>query len=178
MTTPTILGISGSLRKASHNTKLLHEALRLFGPANTVIGDLDLPLYNGDLEDAVGLPPAVETLVGQIRAADAVIIATPEYNKMIPGVLKNALDWISRAKPQPLIGKPVAITSAAGRSGGEVAQFTLRHALASFNANLLQGSAMVIAGADKAFDPEHRLISEAQTKSLTNLMGRLRDQLQ
>jgi len=178
MTTMTILGISGSLRKASHNTKLLHEALALFGPANVVIADLNLPLYNGDLEAAVGLPPEVETLVAQIRAADAIVIATPEYNKMIPGVLKNALDWVSRAKPQPLAGKPVAITSTAGRSGGEVAQFTLRHALASFNANLLQGSAMVVPGADKAFDDQHRLISESQRKSLATLMARLRDQLE
>ncbi len=175
MTKINLLGISGSLRKASHNTKLLHEAIRRFGPADATIASLDLPLYNGDLEDEVGLPPAVAQLVEQIRASDALILATPEYNKMIPGVLKNALDWISRAKPQPLVGKPLAIISTAGRSGGEVAQFTLRHALATFNANVLQGSAMVVPGLDAAFDSQGRLVSEAQQRSLDRLMARLRE---
>lgn len=168
-----ILGISGSLRKGSRNSALLHEAIRLFGPCDADFADLRLPLYDGDLEDSIGLPAEVQTLTRQIRAADGVVIATPEYNKMIPGVLKNALDWISRDNPQPLIGKPIAIISTAGRSGGEVAQFTLRHALASFNTNLLQGPAFVVPSAAKAFDENDRLISESQIKGLTTLMGRL-----
>lgn len=169
-----LLAISGSLRKASWNTALLREAIRLTGDVDASFADLNLPLYNGDLEDAHGLPPEVQTLSAQILAADAIVISTPEYNRMIPGVLKNALDWISRDTPQPLAGKPVALISTGGRTGGEVAQFTLRQALTTFNANLLQGSAMVVPGLEKAFDTRRRLVSEAQQKSLTRLMTRLR----
>ena len=173
-----LLAISGSLRKSSRNTALLHEAIRLLGECDATFADLRLPLYDGDLEDEVGLPEEVVRLNDQIRAADAIVIATPEYNKMIPGVLKNALDWISRDKPQPLIGKPIALVSTAGRSGGEVSQFTMRHALASFNTNLLQGSAFVVPASAKAFDEQDRLISEAQVKSLTTLMERLRAEVE
>ncbi|MCB1366323.1 MAG: NAD(P)H-dependent oxidoreductase [Rhodobacteraceae bacterium] len=175
---PRLLAISGSLRKASRNTALLHEAIRLFGDCTVDIADLRLPLYDGDVEDAHGLPDKVRTLNAQIRAADAIVIATPEYNKMIPGVLKNALDWISRDKPQPLIGKPVAIVSAAGRSGGEVAQFTLRHALASFNTNLLQGAAFVVPDAAAAFGEDGRLLAESQQSGLHRLMARLRAEIE
>ncbi len=174
MSSLRILGISGSLRAASRNTALLREAVHLFGECDAGFADLRLPLYDGDLEDSTGLPGAVRRLNDQIRESDAIIIATPEYNKMIPGVLKNALDWISRDTPQPLVGKPVAILSTAGRSGGEVAQFTLRHALASFNTAILQGSAFVVPNGRKAFDARNRLISEKQRESLTKLMARLR----
>ena len=170
---PRLLAISGSLRKASRNTALLHEAIRLFGDCTVDIADLRLPLYDGDVEDAHGLPDKVRTLNAQIRAADAIVIATPEYNKMIPGVLKNALDWISRDKPQPL-----AIVSAAGRSGGEVAQFTLRHALASFNTNLLQGAAFVVPDAAAAFGEDGRLLAESQQSGLHRLMARLRAEIE
>jgi len=169
-----LLLISGALRKASRNTALLREAVRLFGPADTAWANLHLPLYDGDLEDKVGLPDPVGTLCDQIRWADGVVIATPEYNKMIPGVLKNALDWISRDKPQPLAGKPIALVSVAGRSGGEVSQFTARHALTTFNTGLLQGSAFVVPFGGKAFDEDDRLIAEAQIAGLTKLMERLR----
>lgn len=176
-TTPKLLAISGSLRKASFNTKLVKEALRLFGPCTAEFGDLHLPLYDGDIEAAIGLPPEVQALNAQIRAADGIIIATPEYNKMLPGVLKNALDWISRDHPQPLAGKPVAILSAAGRSGGEVSQFTLRHALATFESAILQGSAVVIVSAANAFDENDRLKSESEQQSITRLMERLREMI-
>lgn len=170
-----LLAISGSLRKASWNTILLHEAVRLLGKCDTEHANLRLPLYDGDLEDRSGLPDEVKTLTAQIRAVDAIVISTPEYNKMIPGVLKNALDWISRDKPNPMIGKPVAILSAAsGRTGGETSAFTLRHALVSFNCTLLQGAAFSVPAPEKAFDETGQLTSEAAQKSLTGLMGRLR----
>ncbi len=169
-----LLAISGSLRKQSRNTALLNEAIRLLGDCSASFADLNLPLFNEELEEN-GLPDSVLTLTGQIRAADAVIFATPEYNKMIPGVLKNALDWISRDKPQPLMGKPVALVSAAGRSGGEASQFTMRHALVSFNTNLLQGAGLAVPNGGGAFDESEQLISEAQQKSLTTLMARLRN---
>ena len=116
-----LLGISGSLRADSVNTKLIKEAARLFGPSGFTEADLNIPLYNGDDEDRDGLPASVLALVAQIEAADGIIISTPEYNAAIPGVLKNALDWVSRHKPSPWAGKPVAVMSAAaGRAGGGV----------------------------------------------------------
>jgi len=95
MADPKLLGISGSLRKASTNTMLVREAARLFGPADFTMADIRMPLYDGDLEEASGIPAEAMTLHGQIRDADAIIISTPEYNKNLPGVLKNALDWVS-----------------------------------------------------------------------------------
>lgn len=170
-----LLGISGALRKESRNTALLNEAARIFAPNEFVFADLRLPLYDGDLEDAEGVPEAVKTLHAQIKAADAVVISTPEYNKNLPGVLKNALDWLSRERPQPWTGKPVAIMSAAsGRAGGERSQFSLRHCMTPFNPRILQGPEIMIAAADKAFDEDGRLINEFSIKSLTKLMDALR----
>lgn len=173
-----LLGISGSLRKGSRNTALLYEAARLFAPDEFTLGDIRLPLYDGDLEDADGIPEAVQTLHAQIVAADAVIISTPEYNSNISGVLKNALDWLSRAKPHPWTGKPVAILSAAaGRSGGARTQFSLRNCMTPFNPRILQGPEIMIAGAGKAFDADGRLLNEFSIKSLTTLMGALRAEI-
>ncbi len=176
MTRPRILGISGSLRAQSRNTALLREAIGLFGECDVEFADLRLPLYDGDLEDRIGLPDQVKTLIAGIRAADGIIISTPEYNKMLPGVLKNALDWISRDTPPPFTDKPVAIISAsAGRTGGEVAQFTLRHAIAPFSAHVLQGPAVVVPDSDNAFDNDGHLRDPSQTKALAALMARLRE---
>ena len=90
-----LLGISGSLRRDSVNTKLLRHAATHFG-CDLVLGDLNLPLYDNDLEIESGIPDAVQALADQIKAADAVILSTPEYNQSMSGVLKNALDWVSR----------------------------------------------------------------------------------
>jgi chromate reductase len=117
-----LLGLSGALRAASTNTQLVKAAATSFGESEFTLADLNLPLYNGDVE-AAGIPASAMTLAEQIRDADAVIISTPEYNKMISGVLKNALDWVSRSGLSPWTDKPVAIMSAAaGRSGGERTQ--------------------------------------------------------
>jgi len=135
-----LLGISGSLRKDSFNRMLLREAARLGSAASFTEADLRLPLYDGDLEEAEGIPAPVQALADQIKAADAVVISSPEYNKGISGVLKNALDWVSRTEGAPWAGKPVAILSAtAGRAGGERAQFNLRHAMMPFRPRILQG---------------------------------------
>ena len=99
-----LLGISGSLRAASTNTKLVKAAATAFDPAELTLADLRMPLYDGDLEEASGVPEEAKTLADQIAAADAVIISTPEYNKLLPGVLKNALDWVSRTKGGPWTG--------------------------------------------------------------------------
>jgi len=170
----TLLGLCGSLRAASQNRKLIQEAARLHGGAFT-LGDLRLPLYDGDLEEAKGIPEAVTRLARQIAEADAVIVTTPEYNKLLSGVLKNALDWISRTPAKPWAGKPVAIMSAtAGRAGGERAQWSLRLALLPFRPEIVPGPEMLLGQAQTAFDPDGRLTSERSLKTLTELMEALK----
>lgn len=178
MITPTLLGMSGSLRSASFNRLLLGEAARLFGDAHFTEADLRLPLYDGDLEDAQGIPASVQKLADQIALADAVIIATPEYNKGISGVLKNALDWVSRSKPNPWSGKPVAIMSAtAGRAGGERAQVMLRNCMVPFRPRILQGPEMLLAQTAAEFDAHGHLKTELYVKTLTELMSALRAEI-
>jgi len=174
----TLIGISGSLRAGSVNTMLLKEAARLFAPDAFTLADVRLPLYDGDLEEAEGLPASVIALKDQIAAADAVVISTPEYNSNLSGVLKNALDWTSRGGPSPFKGKPVAILSAAaGRTGGARAQFSLRHCLTPFQPNILQGPEVQIANASAAFDADGRILEERNIKTLQILMDRLAAQI-
>ena len=169
-----LLGICGSLRAASTNRLALMEARRLFGPATWAEGNLRLPLYDGDLE-AEGIPAPVQTLADQIRAADAIVIATPEYNKNLPGVLKNALDWSSRVKGAVWAGKPVAILSAAaGRAGGERSQFSLHHCLTPLRPLVLSGPEVLIANSSEAFDESGQLKDPMAVKILTDLMQALR----
>ncbi len=171
----TLAGISGALRAGSTNTKLLHEAGRLFAPARFEVGDLRLPLYDGDLETAQGIPAEVTALFEMIDRADAVVISSPEYNKAPPGVLKNALDWVSRVKGNPWAGKPVAIMSAtAGRAGGERTQFALRLMLMAFRPRLLQGPEVLVAASGDQFEDDGRLVNEVNLKALTELMAVLR----
>jgi chromate reductase len=178
MTTPTLLGLCGALRKESYNRKLMLEAAAAFGEAHFIIGDLNLPLYNGDDETAYGIPDAVQQLAAQIAEADAVIIATPEYNKGPSGVMKNALDWVSRVKGAPWKHKPVAIMSAAdGRAGGERAQLALRSFLTPFNPRLLLGPEIAVAGSANEFDADGRLTGERYRNNLAVLMGDLRAQI-
>ena len=172
--TVKLLGLSGSLRAASTNTTLVKAAAATFGECEFTLADLRLPLYDGDLEEA-GMPESVMTLAKQIQDADAVIISTPEYNKMISGVLKNALDWVSRTGLSPWEGKPVAIMSAAaGRSGGERTQYSLRWAMTPFNAQLLQAPEVLIASSFKAFDEAGQLVDERSQAGLEKLMTALR----
>lgn len=175
MPDPILLGICGALRAASTNRLLLTQAMPAFGPAQATLADLRLPLYDGDLEDAHGIPASVLTLADQIAAAHAIIIATPEYNKALPGVLKNALDWISRTKGSPLRDKPVAIISAAaGRAGGERSQFSLRLCLVPFRATVLPGPEVMVADSGNAFDADGRLKDARTQQILTALMQDLR----
>ena len=171
----TLLGIPGALRAASINRLLLAEARRAFGPAHYLQADLRLPLYDEDIEIADGIPPEVQRLADQIRDAHAIIIATPEYNKSLPGVLKNALDWVSRTKGGPWRDKPVAIISAAdGRAGGERSQFSLRLCLTPFRACVLPGPEVMVAQSRTAFDAEGRLTDARTIKGLAELMRLLR----
>jgi chromate reductase len=175
MSSFTILGISGSLRKASCNRKLIREAARLGEATAFTEADIDLPLYNGDVEEQSGIPAAVQTLSDQIAAADAVVISTPEYNKRISGALKNALDWVSRTEGAPWSGKPVAIMSAtAGRAGGERTQFDLRLSMMAFRPRILQGPEVLVAQCHDAFDAQDHLTAETYIEMLTDLMAALK----
>lgn len=178
MSTPTLLGISGSLRADATNRKLLREAARLFGACTYVEADLQMPLYDGDLEEAEGIPEAAVILSEQIGSAHAVIISTPEYNKGPSGALKNALDWVSRTKGSPWAGKPVAVMSAAaGRAGGERAQLILRTCMVPFRPRLLPGPEVHLASAGSQFDEAGQLTGEMYIKDLTALMENLKAEI-
>ncbi|GAA6209193.1 NAD(P)H-dependent FMN reductase [Cognatishimia sp. WU-CL00825] len=173
-----LLGISGSLRKDATNTKLVREAARLFGDADYVQADLNIPLYDGDDEVQNGLPLAVQKLVQQISEADAVLISTPEYNSGITGVLKNTLDWVSRSKLKPWDGKPVAVMSAAaGRAGGIRAQTMLRTCMTPFKARIVPAAEVAVSSSADAFDAEGRLISERYQVAVQRLMEALQTDL-
>ena len=171
----SLLGISGSLRADATNRKLVREAARLFDPTHFIEADLNFPLYDGDAEEADGVPFSVQTLADQISAADAVVISTPEYNKGPSGALKNALDWVSRTEGNPWNGKPVAVMSAAaGRAGGERAQIVLRGFMVPFRPRILQGPEVHLAASGQQFDDDGRLTSKMYINTLQELMNDLR----
>ena len=168
-----LLAISGSLRKDSLNTKLLAQAAEIGGAKEVVFADLNIPLYDGDLENSQGIPASVQTLFDQIMAADAVIIASPEYNQGISGVLKNALDWVSRVKGKPWTDKPVALMhAAAGRTGGARANYALRLVMAPFGAKMIQAPEILIASAGKEFETG-TLTNERYLDALKTVMEKL-----
>ncbi len=140
-----VIGICGSLRKDSTNLS----ALKLISTLEKrieleIINYVDVPLYNGDVESASGVPDSVKALAAKIAAADGVYIASPEYNYSITGVLKNLIDWLSRVQPHPFNQKPIAIFSATGGpSGGARSQYELRKIFVYFNANVLNKEAMI-----------------------------------
>jgi chromate reductase len=158
-----VLAISGSLRRDSHNTKLLHAAEEL-APADLEFEryeELELvPPYNED-RDLDDTPPPVASLREQISRADALLISTPEYNASVPGQLKNAVDWASR----PLLtgalrGKPVVVIGAStGMYGAVWAQAELRKVLATAGARVVDAE-IVVSRAAERFDPEGRLVDE------------------
>ena len=176
-----ILGISGSLRAQSFNTHLLKYTLGRIAHNNNVIvkiANLYLPLFNEDIENSVGIPSKVLKLAELVRSADAIVISTPEYNKNLSGVLKNALDWVSRVKPQPWSGKPIIIMSAAsGQSGGERAQNSLRLCLAPFDPILYFAPEVAVPDASNAFDaqniPKSKIIREKIERQISNLDAHL-----
>jgi chromate reductase len=173
-----ILGVSGSLRRGSFNTAALRAAQEL-APAGVAIEITDLagiPLYNDDVRMASGFPDALTALCARIAEADAVLIATPEYNYSISGVLKNAIDWISRANPQPFQDKAVAIMGASpGAIGTARAQYDLRKIFVFLDAHVLNRPEIMISGAGQRFDAEGRLTDEMTRKFIAAQIMALRD---
>ena len=131
----------GSLRQGSFNAMVARTLPRI-APAGMSIDALpsikDIPLYDADMQQEEGFPATVEAIAEQIRAADGVVIVTPEYNYSVPGGLKNAIDWLSRLPEQPLAGKPVLIqTSSMGAIGGARCQYHLRQILVFLDAMVM-----------------------------------------
>ena len=176
MTAFSILGISGSLRKASYNTAALHAAQELAPEGVTIeIADISaIPIYNDDVR-AAGIPASVLARGADIARADAVLIATPEYNFSIPGVLKNAIDWISRLPDQPFKNKPVAILGASpGPVGTARAQYDLRKVFVFLDAHVLNKPEIMISNAGTRFDAEGKLTDETSRKFLASQIEALR----
>jgi chromate reductase len=159
-----VLGVSGSLRRESHNTRLLRAAVAL-APAGVVIEVFEglgaIPPYNDDVW-AAGHPPEVVRWRDAIRAADALLIVTPEYNYSVPGVLKNAIDWASRPPDPPLGGKPLGIMGASRGLGGTVrAQYHLRQIAVSVDLLPFNKPEVMVRNAAEKFDASGALIDEA-----------------
>jgi NAD(P)H-dependent FMN reductase len=165
---PRILGIAGSLRRDSLNAALLRAAVEL-APAETPIETATIagiPLYDFDVERA-GIPPAVAALKERVTAADALLLVTPEYNNSIPGVFKNAIDWLSRppADVQRIFsGRPVALIGASpGRFGTISSQSAWLPVFRALQMRPWLGATLYVSAAAKAFDASGRLI-DADTR--------------
>ncbi|WP_135503947.1 NADPH-dependent FMN reductase [Roseovarius aestuariivivens] len=178
MSNPKLLLITGSLREGSFNRMLVREAARMFGPADVTEADLNLPLYNGDVETSEGVPEKAKTLAAQVAEADALIVGSPEYNKGITGVLKNALDWASRVDMPAFKGKPTVLLSAsAGRTGGETALFMAQHCLSQFQVRFILGQGVMVAAASNHFDENGSLTTDTYRELLQTRMDELRAEL-
>jgi chromate reductase, NAD(P)H dehydrogenase (quinone) len=172
-----ILAISGSLRRDSHNTRLLRAAAEMLPPGVELVrfdGLADVPAYNEDL-DGDRAPEDVEALRAAIAAADALLIATPEYNASLPGALKNALDWASRPFPENVLRyKPAAVIGAStGLFGAVWAQAEVRKVLKASGAHVLE-SELPVGMADYAFvEGEDTLADPELTQRLQDVLGDL-----
>jgi chromate reductase len=172
-----VLGVSGSLRKASLNTAALKACAGLMpaGMSMTVAQIGDIPMYNQDVFDA-GIPPSAKRFYDEIAAADGVLIASPEYNFSVPPVLKNAIDWVSKMPNQPFNYKPIAIISASqGPMGGARVQYDLRRILGQLWGLMFVKPEVFIGAAHTKFDKEGRLTDETTRKFLTDLLAGFRD---
>jgi chromate reductase, NAD(P)H dehydrogenase (quinone) len=171
-----VLAIPGSLRNDSHNAKLLYNAARLF-PEHAVLdlwgGLKNVPPYDED-DDGVNAPAAVTELREAIAAADAVLIATPEYNHSIPGQLKNAFDWVSRPiATNPMRNKPVAVIGAStGAFGGVWSQAELRKVMGALGARVLDVE-LALPHAHEHFDERDSLADAGYLAQLHEVVNAL-----
>jgi chromate reductase, NAD(P)H dehydrogenase (quinone) len=165
----TILAISGSLRSGSYNTALLR-AVKERAPASLAIDIVTpkgIPLYDADEEKARGIPVVVNEIAERIRAAQGLIIATPEYNFAIPGGLKNLTDWVSRVKQQPFKHKPVGVMGASGgRVGTARSQYQLRQNLLGVEAIAMPKPEIFVASSAEKFDEAGRLTDQKTMETI------------
>lgn len=174
-----IIALSGSLRKGSYNTMLVRAFAKL-APENMKIEIAeiaDLPLYNQD--DEAAFPSVVQALKDKIAAADGIIIATPEYNRSIPGILKNTIDWVSRPYGQNAFAKkPVLVAGvSSGKIGTAVAQSHLRGILLYLEADVIGQPELYLGPAKELFDEEGNINNESTKELLTKALGALSNRL-
>ena len=170
-----IVAFAGSLRRGSYNRALVRAAVEL-APAGMTIEPIEsggLPFYDADVESQVD-PPAVAAFKAALLRADGLLIATPEHNSGIPGVLTNAIEWGSRLPGRsPLVGKPVAVMGASPSQVGTArAQLHLRQLLAHTRARVLPPPELLVASAHQRFDAELRLVDETTRRVLGDLLKR------
>ena len=172
-----ILGITGSLRGGSYNSALLRASTGLMdADAELEIATLHgIPLYDGDVEAAEGLPPAVQTLKGKVLACDGLLLATPEYNNGIPGVFKNAIDWLSRPAseiPQVFGDRPVAVMGASpGGFGTILSQNAWWPVLRTMRARTWFGGRLMVSRAGGVFDADGALIDDKVRAQLRDFLA-------
>jgi chromate reductase, NAD(P)H dehydrogenase (quinone) len=173
----TIIGVSGSLRKASLNSALLRAAVELM-PAGATLdanGIDGIPLYNGDEEEAHGVPAAVAELKRKLREADGLLLVTPEYNNSIPGAFKNAIDWMSRPPgevAQHFKGKPVAVIGASPSAfGTTLAQNTWLPVLRTLGTRPWFGGRLMVSRANTLVDENHELADQATRDRLAEFLA-------
>src|SRR6478735_10153751 len=169
MPTVNVLSICGSLRKGSYNA-IVQRALPSLAPEGMTIKPApsfaEFPLYNADVQNSTGFPPAVNILADTVRAADGVIFCTPEYNFSIPGGLKNAIDWVSRLQNQPFAGKPIAIQSASpGPLGGGRVQYDLRRTMVFLDALTLNKPEVFVGGCASKIDEKTGEVKDEATRN-------------
>lgn len=172
-----LIGISGSLRSGSYNTALLRAAADL-APTDTkweIASIAGIPLYDGDVESAQGIPAVVSALKDKIAAADGLLLATPEYNNSMPGVFKNAIDWLSRP-PDDIVrvfgDKPVALLGATPGTGGtRLAQSAWLPVLRTLGTRAWAGEQLYVAKAGQVFDPSGTLIDDKIRSLLSEFMA-------
>ena len=171
-----LLGISGSLRAGSYNTALLRAASALSGDDVTLdVATLHgIPLYDADLEAREGLPPAVADLKARVVASDGVLLVTPEYNNGIPGVFKNAIDWLSRGTPDIAAvfgGRPFALIGASpGGFGTVMSQAHWLPVLKTLGVQLWAGNRLMVSRAGQAFNANGELIDQKVREQLAGFV--------
>jgi chromate reductase, NAD(P)H dehydrogenase (quinone) len=171
--TLNVITICGSLRKGSYNASLTRTLPSLAPEAMTIMPAPawdKMPIYNHDIQDSTGFPADAEAWAAAIRAADGVIIVSPEYNWTIPGGLKNAIDWVSRMKDVPFKEKPVALQSCAGGVlGGARMQYHMRQCLTSIDAFLYGKPEVLVTFAAKKFDEKTLELTDQPTIDIVKL---------
>ncbi len=171
-----IVGISGSLRRASYNAALLRTAVELAPQGMTieVASIRGIPLYDGDVEANDGIPPMVRQLKDLIAGADGLLFVTPEYNNSIPGVFKNTIDWLSRPPsdvPRVFKGRPVAITGTSpGRFGTLLSQTAWLPVVRTLGMRPFYGANLYVSDAAKVFDAEGQLMNADVRMQLTKFL--------
>lgn len=171
-----LLAFAASVRKESLNKLLIDEAVDIARECGANVQlyqfqDFDMPLYNGDLEREIILPAGAKLLCKLLMQCDGLMISTPEYNFSIPGTLKNAIDWVSRPKPSPLVGKSCFLLSASpSLVGGQRSLWHTRQPLEAIGSMVYPGM-YSLPQADKAFDSAGRLNDEKRRESLRKQIG-------